>query len=129
MGKGPEMDTEHEFILVLDGISDLDRDVVDAFFEAGCDDATIVMRAGRVSMGFTRSAPSIGAAIFSAIADIRKAGIGARVVRVEEASPDTSRTETARGVGAINSALQLSAAIEIDPTLRPLVVDFLAQAP
>lgn len=121
------METEYEFIVVLDGVSDLNRDVVDALFEAGCDDATIMMRAGRVSVGFTRSATSIGAAIFSAIADIRKAGIGARVARVEDASPDPVSAETARSVGTVNSALQLSAAIEIDPTLRPLVVDFLNQ--
>ena len=51
------METEHEFILALDGISELTREVVDALYEAGCDDGTIVMRAGRVSIGFTRSCP------------------------------------------------------------------------
>jgi hypothetical protein len=116
------VETEHEFTLELDGISDLTREVVDALYEAGCDDGTIVMRAGRVSIGFTRSAPALGEAIVSAIADVRKAGIGARVVRVDEATPAPGSTEDAQQVvGAINGVLQASFAIELDPTLRPLV--------
>lgn len=116
------METEHEFTLELDGISDLTREVVDALYEAGCDDGTIVMRAGRVSIGFTRSAPALSEAIVSAIADVRKAGIGARVVRVDEATPAPGSTEDAQQVvGAINGVLQASFAIELDPTLRPLV--------
>ncbi len=128
-GKRAEMETEHEFTLALDGISDLTRDVVDAHYEAGCDDGTIVMRAGRVSIGFTRSAPSFAEAIVSAIADVRRAGIGAWVGRVEEATPAPGSTEDAQQVVcAINGVLQASLAIELDPALRPLVFRVLEYA-
>ena len=120
------METEHEFTLALDGISDLTREVVDALYEAGCDDGTIVMRASRVSIGFTRSAPTLSEAIVSAITDVRRAGIGARVVRVDEASPSTENAQQA--VGAINGVLQASFAMELDPTLRPLVFRVLEYA-
>jgi hypothetical protein len=35
------MEAEHEFTLILDGISELGPSIVDALFEAGCDDATL----------------------------------------------------------------------------------------
>ena len=57
------METEHEFMLTLDGVSDLDDEAVDALYEAGCDDSTIMTRAGRVMMGFTRTAPTMKDAI------------------------------------------------------------------
>ena len=121
-GRGAELENEHEFTLALDGISDLTREVVDALYEAGCDDGTIVMRAGNVSIGFTRSAPTMSEAIVSAIADVRRAGIGARVVRVDEAIPAPGGTEDAQQVvGAINGVLRASFAMELDPALRPLM--------
>jgi hypothetical protein len=90
-GRGAEMETEHEFTLALDGISDLTREAVDALYEAGCDDGTIVMRGGRVSIGFTRSAPTMSEAIVSAIRDVQKATIGARVLRVEGYELDSTQ--------------------------------------
>lgn len=123
------MHTEHEFTLVLDGISDLDRAVVDALFEAGCDDATITMQGDQVFMDFIRSAPTTGDAILSAIDDIHRAGISARVVRVDEVTPGPGSPEnTVHVAGAINGALQASFMIEMDPTLRPIVVKLLDYA-
>ncbi len=119
------METEHEFTLVLDGIPDLTPEVMNALFEAGCDDATVSRQNGRLVIDFDRAGVSMREAIVSAINDIRKAGIGARVVRVEETSPKPGSAEGGRDVGAINSVLQLSIAIEMDPTLRPLVVNLL----
>ena len=46
-------------------------------FEARCDDATVGMHAGRMSLDFARSAPTLKDAIPSAIEDVRKAKIGA----------------------------------------------------
>ena len=97
------MEAEHEFTLVIEGIPDLTREVVDALYEAGCDDGTIMMQAGRIMIGFTRSAPTLGKAIDSAIADVGKAGIDARIVGVglEEAVParaGSATSPTARAV-------------------------------
>jgi hypothetical protein len=116
------MKTEHEFILTVEGISDLDRDVLDALFEAGCDDATIMMRDSKVFMGFTRSAPTMKEAIVSAIADVRKAGVGARVI---EATPDRATEASVREVSGINCVLQAAVTIQLDPSLRPLAVSLL----
>ncbi|MBI3461842.1 MAG: hypothetical protein HY000_02115 [Planctomycetes bacterium] len=75
-------ETEHDFTLVLDGI-DMTPEAEDALFEAGCNDATISIRSGRVYMTFSRHASSLKDAITSAIEDVRKANIGASVLRVD----------------------------------------------
>jgi hypothetical protein len=75
---------EHEFDLVLTGISDFDEDTMDALFEAGCDDATPSLQYGKVNLAFTRTAPSLKDAILSAIENVRSAGIGADVLQVDE---------------------------------------------
>jgi hypothetical protein len=125
---GAEMETEHEFTLVLDGVAELNSAVMDTLFEAGCDDATVSSQGGHISLDFDRPAPSMRDAIISAIADVQKAGM--KLARVDGPSSDPSGTESmARFVGAVNSALQLSTAIEIDPTLRPLVVKLIDNVP
>jgi len=75
---------EHEFALVLTGISDFDDNILEALLEAGCDDATVSLQHGKVSMDFTRTALSLKDAVVSAIRDVRRAGIGADVLRVDD---------------------------------------------
>jgi hypothetical protein len=97
------MEAEHEFTLVLDGVSDLTPGIMDALFEAGCDDATVSRQGGRVSMDFGRSGPSMKDAIISAIRDVQKANIGARVIRVEGSELDSTQDidgEVRRLIGA-----------------------------
>jgi hypothetical protein len=84
------MEADHEFTLVLDGIPGLTSEIYDALFEAGCDDATMSSRDGVVSLAFGRAAPSMKEAIVSAIRDVRKTNIGARVVRVEASELDST---------------------------------------
>lgn len=74
---------EYDFTLILSGINDFDEAQIDALMEAGCDDATVAQRDGRVYMKFSREASSMMDAIISAICDIRKAKIGADVLRVD----------------------------------------------
>ncbi len=89
--KAPEMtmtapqpcEREHEFTLVLAGISELTPAVEDALFKAGCDDATLAVRSGRVFVTFSRKSATIQQAILSAIRDIRNAKIGADVRRID----------------------------------------------
>lgn len=73
-----------EFTLVLDGIAGITAEVENALFDAGCDDATISLRQGRVYLTFSRAAATLKDAIISAIQDIRGAGIGADVLRVDQ---------------------------------------------
>jgi hypothetical protein len=74
---------EFDFTLVLTDIPELTESVENALFEAGCDDATIAIRSGRLFLTFSRTAPSVKDAIISAIRDVRRAKIGADVLRVD----------------------------------------------
>jgi hypothetical protein len=72
-----------DFALIVGGVSELTSAVEDALFQAGCDDATVSMQYGRLYIEFSRSALSLEDAIISAIDDVRKAKIGAEVLRVD----------------------------------------------
>lgn len=89
---------EHDFTLLLDGISEINAEVEDALFEAGCDDATIHVRFGRVYLVFSREAISIKDAIVSAIRNVRDAAIGADILRVD-ACDLVTQADIARRMG------------------------------
>ncbi len=74
---------DYEFSLILSGVPELTRDVLDAFFEAGCDDALIGIRDGIAFADFCREADSCQEALLSAIRDVEAAG-----ARVEHVEPD-----------------------------------------
>lgn len=76
-------ESEHDFALVLTGITEVTPEAENALFEAGCDDATISVRFGRVFLTFSRTAPSLKEAVLDAIRDVKKANIGAEVLRVD----------------------------------------------
>lgn len=75
--------TEYDFTLTLAGVKEITPDIANRFFEAGCDDALFGVRDGVAFADFTREAMSFSEAVLSAIRDIRKAQVGATVVRVE----------------------------------------------
>lgn len=91
-------ENEYDFALVLTGISEVTTEVEDALFKAGCDDATISVRCGRVFLTFSRTTRSLMDAILSAIQDVRKAKTGAEVLRVDVSSLVT-QAEIARKIG------------------------------
>jgi hypothetical protein len=95
--KLPDCEREFDFALIVGGVRDLTPEVEDALFEAGCDDATLSIRYGLLYAEFSRAARSIEKAILSAIRDIRKADIGAEVLRVDECNLVTA-SEIARRV-------------------------------
>jgi hypothetical protein len=76
---------EYEFTLILSGIAELTREVLDAFYEVGCDDALIGMRDGIAYAEFCREADSFCDAALSAIRDVESSGAG---VRMEHIEPD-----------------------------------------
>ncbi len=73
---------EYDFALVIEEIVDLNDDVMDKLFSAGCDDATFSVRYGLVFAEFSREAESYSQALLTAINDVRAAGVGAEVLRV-----------------------------------------------
>ncbi len=70
---------EFEFTQILSGAPELTVEVLDAFYEAGCDDALIGTRDGVAYADFCREADSFRQAVLSAIRDVESAGVGARV--------------------------------------------------
>ncbi len=72
---------EHEFTVMLTGISEISDEAANALFEAGCDDGSPGSCDGVVSIDFHRDGPTLETAIQSAISDIRKAGF--EIDRVE----------------------------------------------
>lgn len=93
----PKCETEFDFTLLLDGVDRITPDVEDALFTAGCDDATISLRFGRVYLTFSRSAVSLKDAIISAIKNVRESGIDATVLRVDQCDLVT-QSEIARRI-------------------------------
>lgn len=96
---------EHDFALIVDGVGELNSSVEDALFNAGCDDATISMQYGLLYLEFSRAARSLEEAIISAISDVRKSGIGAQVLRVDECDLVTP-SEIARRIGRSRQLVQ-----------------------
>jgi hypothetical protein len=70
----------HEFVLALPGVAKITRKIEDALFRAGCDDATLYQREGKVFLAFAREAEDRPGAIVSALEDVGKAGLPARIV-------------------------------------------------
>jgi hypothetical protein len=66
-----------EFTLILSGVRDLTPEVLDALYEAGCDDALIGMRDGTAYAEFCREAGSFPEAVLSAVKDVETAGFKA----------------------------------------------------
>ena len=76
----------YEFIVTLaEGVEHTD-DLVEALFEAGCDDGSVWSTVGRVQIGFSRQAESLEAAIRSVIGQVQKAGSTVVQVTMEEGS-------------------------------------------
>ena len=64
----------YEFVVSLAKGTEHSDELVEALYEAGCDDGSVWSCAGEVQIGFTRKADSLEGAIRSAIADVQKAG-------------------------------------------------------
>ncbi len=82
-------------------LTDDDRDpdaLVERLGEAGCDDALVgIGQPGRLALEFTREAADAGAAMRSALADVRRAAPSARLIEV---APDlVGLTDVAEIVG------------------------------
>ena len=98
MGTPVPRESEHDFTLILDGVTHLTPAMEDALFEAGCDDATICVRAGRAFLTFSRAAATMKEAILGAIRDVLDANIGARILRVDSCDL-VAQSEIARKIG------------------------------
>ncbi len=71
----------HRFIVALADAHEITDGLEDAVLGAGCDDALLWGREGRVYLTFGREADSLGNAVGSAIEDVERAGFA--VARVD----------------------------------------------
>lgn len=92
----------YDFTFVVDRPTN--EDYEDVFFEAGCDDASLLIRYGRLLVCFDREAESYKEAVLSAYEDIKKTGH--KMVRFE---PDYLVTvpEIARRARATRQSINL----------------------
>jgi hypothetical protein len=106
--------SEHEFTLVLEGTGVLQPENLDAWFDAGCDDATFGEIDGIGFADFTRAAPTAPAAILSAIQQVESGVPGVRVIRVE---PDdlVNATDIAQRLNRSRESVRLLIAGERGP--------------
>ena len=90
--------SEFDFTLVLGGADKLSSDIENALFDAGCDDATLSLRTGRLYLTFSRTANSFKDAIISAIKNVRQCTLDISVVRVDYCDLVT-QADIARRIG------------------------------
>jgi hypothetical protein len=79
----------HEFTLILSGVSEITSELGDALYGATGGDIELNMRDGVDFLEFNRTATSLRDAVTSAIAQVEGAGVGVRVVRVESEDANT----------------------------------------
>lgn len=73
----------YEFTVILTGVEEVDDDLADALYAAGCDDGTPHSSGGVAGVAFDRDAESLEAAIRSAIANVQSAGCIVERVEIE----------------------------------------------
>lgn len=96
--------TEHEFSFLVSGMDLETDDFADRFFEAGCDDATLMLTHGLIAVCFAREADNYTQAVVSGYRDVRAAG-----ATVERFEPDflVSKSEIAKRAGLSKAAISL----------------------
>ena len=73
------------FTVYLEGVDALTDELANRIFDSGCDDCTPFSRAGETGVGFDRDAPTLEAAISSAVADLKAAGFVVSRVELDPA--------------------------------------------
>jgi len=99
----------HNFTLIASGPLVGDDEIANRLYEAGCDDAAVSFQKGVVAIEFDREARNFIGALFSALVDVRKAGL-----EVERIEPDylVSASEIAARSGLGRAAVSLYASGE-----------------
>jgi hypothetical protein len=77
----------YHFTVVLANYDVMTPDLTEALYAAGCDDGTPWSGNGVAAVTFDREAPSLEAAIRSAVADVQKAGCIVKHTIVESPEP------------------------------------------
>ena len=95
----------HHFTLIVDGPDVQEETLIEALFEAGCDDGLVGRSEGVQYIEFDREAPDLEVAMLSAVADVEKAP-GVKVVRIADAGL-VSMAEIAARTGRTREGVRL----------------------
>ncbi len=95
----------HSFTLIVEGPDLQSDEVVDALFNAGCDDALVGRADGVQYLDFDRQADSLEHAVLSAVADIEQVD-GVEVVRIADAGL-ASMADIAARTGRTRESIRL----------------------
>lgn len=101
------------FTVVAEGLDLQSNEIVDALFEAGCDDALVGCSDGIQYLDFDREAASLEEAVLSAVADIESVD-GLKVVRLADAGL-VSMADIALRTGRTRESVRLLVAGERGP--------------
>ena len=97
---------EHQFTLILSGVSELTSELADALYTATDGDIELSMRQGIARLDVACAASSLQEAIRSAIEDVEGADLGVRVLRVES---DTANTIARLNAGLLSAPVTAGA--------------------
>ena len=75
--------TTFGFTLILHGHDYMSDDMAEAIYAAGCDDGSCHSGDGIAAVDFDREAPTLEAAIRSAVADVKRAGFKVHHIEME----------------------------------------------
>lgn len=103
----------YQFTLIVEGPDLQADDLIDAFYEAGCDDALVGRADGVQYLDFDREAASLEKAILSAVADVEHVD-GVEVVRLADAGL-VSMADIATRMGRTRESVRLLIAGERGP--------------
>lgn len=73
----------YNFLLVLEGLSEINIETEDKLFESGCDDATLSIKDNIAYLEFDRKSISMQEAIVSAITNVIDSGLNLRISAIE----------------------------------------------
>lgn len=96
--------SEFQFSFLVSGLDPHADDFADRFFEAGCDDATIMLTRGLIAVCFARYADNYAQAVFSGYRDVLKSG-----AVMERFEPDflVSRSDISKRANLSKAAISL----------------------
>jgi hypothetical protein len=106
--------TSFQFTLIVEGPDLQEPELIDSLLEAGCDDASVGRSDGIQYLDFDRRAPSLEAAIVSAVRDVEAVGRGVEVVRLADAGL-VSMADIASRIGRTRESVRLLIAGERGP--------------
>lgn len=120
----PEMNhkkQEYQFTFILDYPGEINSELEDALYEAGCDDAILYQQNGILHLGFTRTADSLEDAVSSAMEAIASANVPVEMAGVEPGDIVTA-AEISRRLGLSREYVRLLIKGERGPGKFPLPI-------